>query len=334
MSHPLVLHVVINSAAAVDETWTTVHLACAAASIGVTVRFIEAQDHEVTSRGRLMARAQVLQPGSVDRVAVAHSLRNYRLPRVHTDLEAGDIILLRVNPFTAEALRLALLAEERGVPVINNPKGVERTRSKAWLATLRDVPRPATLVTASRGSAEWFARRLGTDIVVKPVDRSGGRGVCRIPYHRLDLLDQAMDLAWCSGDSQVVVQEYLPEAAEGEKRLFWVDGHILGAYLRLRGWDGFRHNLAQGGRPQPCTVDETDRAIARAIGRHLRRNGIRIAGLDVIGGRLVEVNTLNPGGIHYAECFRDPARPSIAAEAVRLLLPHTSRLKALEAGSP
>jgi Glutathione synthase/Ribosomal protein S6 modification enzyme (glutaminyl transferase) len=219
------------------------------------------------------------------------------------------------------------------VPVINKPEGVTRTRSKAWLATLSDVPRPATLVTASRGSAGWFARNLGTDVVVKPVDRSGGRGVRKVPFRRLDLLDEAMDLAWCAGDTQVVVQEYLPEAADGEKRLFWVDGRILGAYLRMRGRDGFRHNLVQGGRPQPCAVDDADRAIARAIGPHLRRNGIRIAGLDVIGGRLVEVNTLNPGGIHHAERFRDPDRPSIAAEAVRLLLPHPGS-KPIEAGSP
>jgi glutathione synthase len=71
----------------------------------------------------------------------------------------------------------------------------------------------------------------------------------------------------------------------------------------LRHAGEFRHNLRQGGQPEPCDIDESDRRIAALLGPHLARNGIRIAGLDVIGEKLVEVNTLNPGGLHFAELF-------------------------------
>ena len=137
--------------------------------------------------------------------------------------------------------------------------------------------------------------------MVKPAIGSGGRGV--FLARSIGALGGILDRMLASTFSPVVVQQYVPEASHGEKRLFLVDSMIVGAYRRLRHAGEFRHNLRQGGQPEPCEIDESDRRIAALLGPHLARNGIRIAGLDVIGEKLVEVNTLNPGGLHFAELF-------------------------------
>jgi len=103
------------------------------------------------------------------------------------------------------------------------------------------------------------------------------------------------------GDGYVVAQAYLPEASEGEKRLLWVGGRLLGAYRRMRAPGEFRHNLKHGAKPEACELTESDFAIEQAIRPHLRRTGVWFAGLDVIGGKVIEVNVLNPGGSHFVE---------------------------------
>ncbi|MEL6349511.1 MAG: hypothetical protein AAFV53_40790, partial [Myxococcota bacterium] len=186
--------------------------------------------------------------------------------------------------------------------------------SKAWLATLSTVSRPRTLITRSRAAAHQFMRELGETVIIKPMSGSGGRGVHRIPPRRPDLLDRALDQLYYNG--HFVVQEYLKEAEMGEKRLVWANGEVVGAYLRQRSRGDFRHNLRQGSAPHPCDVTASDLSLAASVGPHLDRNGIRIAGLDVIGRYLVEVNTLNPGGVHYAELLRSTPGPRLADRIV------------------
>jgi glutathione synthase len=227
------------------------------------------------------------------------------------------MLLLRANPLRTELLMFGLLAESLGVRVINAPAGLAMTSSKSWLATLKDVPRPRTLISRSRASAHHFARKLRSTMVVKPMSGSGGRGVHRLPPHRPDLLDRALDQIFYSG--HFVLQEYLPEADQGEKRLVWANGEVVGAYLRQRTAGEFRHNLKQGSAPFPCAISESDLALAAAVSPHLTQQGIMIAGLDVIGKYLIEVNTLNPGGVHYAEMLRTSPGQPLASRIVETL---------------
>jgi len=251
---------------------------------------------------------------------LAHVLNRGVLPRRHLELLDSDLLLVRVNPLRFGTLSLLLLARQRGVRVVNDPIGLARSRSKAWLASLPDVPAPPTLVTRSRGAAQAFADRLGTPVVIKPAVGSGGLHVKVVPARRPELLSRALDLVGMRSEEAMVIQGYVPEASEGEKRLVWVDGQLLGAYLRLRPPEGILHNLRQGGQPAGTDIDTPDLRIAAAIGPHLLRNGIRIAGLDVMGGLLIEVNTLNPGGIHHAERLRTTPGPRIADQALELLM--------------
>lgn len=331
--------IAVNNVQQIERTWTTLHLARHALEAGHSVRFIESRDYEITSRGQLVARAFVAEPPAPSHDALASALAMRELPRRYTTLESCDLLLLRVNPLSESMLNLALVAQELGVQVVNDPTGIARTRSKAWLAGLADVPRPLTLVTQSRASARLFAGNLDAPAIVKPSTSSGGRAVSLVPMHRPDLLDEAMDRAQSADPGPVVVQACIPEAADGEKRLVWMDGDILGAYLRRRSPGEFRHNLRCGSIPEPCEISASDLALGEAITPHLRRNGIRIAGLDVIGTLVVEVNTLNPGGVHYAELLATGHNAQLGAGQVnvgreiirRLTTPHRNSREARHA---
>ena len=76
---------------------------------------------------------------------------------------------------------------------------------------------------------------------------------------------------------------------------------MLGAYRRMRAPGEFRHNLKQGAQPEACELTESDYGIERSITPYLQRSGVWFAGLDVIGGKVIEVNVLNPGGAHFIE---------------------------------
>lgn len=329
---------VINNARQVQDTWTTAHLAAAAVELGHTVLFIEAQDFEVTPRGELVARATAVEGAAWSRETLVAALNARALQRRYVTLRSLDQLYLRVNPLSQAVTHAAMQAVELGVSVINDPVGVLRTRDKSWLAGLSGVPRPSTLVTGSRATAALFARNLGGPVVVKPTVSSGGRGVALVNSTRDGALEEAMAVAQGASAAPVVLQAYIPEAEQGEKRLVWVDGALLGGYLRRRTGAEFRHNLRCGSEPAPWPLQEADHRVADAISPHLKRNGIRIAGLDVIGSLLVEVNTLNPGGVHYAETFAGETEPSaqrraLGAEVLRRLTrtPVPSLLEARQA---
>jgi glutathione synthase len=314
------LALIVTSVAGMDPTWTTIHLIHAAVAAGHTVRLAEPQDFEVTAAGRLVMRAWCLDHPIVDRIELTRRITHSELPRRYVDVGGCDRLLIRVNPLSADLVHYALLAQDAGVTVINDPMGLMRTRSKSWLATLTDVPRPSTLVSTSKASIQAFAQNLGRKVVVKPVNASGGRGVALVSPMEPERLEEAVDQARAHAHGgPVVVQEYLEEAPQGEKRLFWVDGALLGAYLRRPAEGEFRHNLKQGALPHATQIDAADRRIATALSPHLLRAGIRIAGLDVIGGRLVEVNTLNPGGVHWSDALGSAPPGAMAAQAILLL---------------
>jgi glutathione synthase len=310
--------IVVTSVRSIDATWTTTHLAHAALAAGHTLRIVEVHDFEITNSGRMVGRAWCLDHPIEHVEEVGRAISHRYLERRYIELTACDIILLRVNPLPWHILQLASMARAEGVPVINNPAGICTTRGKAWLASLTDVPTPPTIVTSTRGSLEQFGEQYPGKLVIKPATGSGGRSVQLVDPKRRGALHRGFDIARAAG-GPVVVQAYLPQARDGEKRLIWAGGELLGGYLRTRAPGDFRHNLKQGGRPHACEITQSDEAVARAIGPHLLRHGIGFAGLDVIGDMLVEVNTLNPGGIHWADTLGSQPRGSIARRTIQIL---------------
>lgn len=293
--------VAVRNTSALTSTWTTCALLAAAMRTGHTAWVFETADLGI-AEGSLVARAFELGPTpDVDAASVADALRTREPARRRVRVEALDLLLLRSAPLDPSLLSFALIAEGAGVQVVNRPSGVLQLAHKSWLASL-DVPTPLTVVTRSRGAAHLFHGSRGV-VVVKPNRGSGGVGVSRVGPADHEGLDEAFDAARDAGDGLVVVQEWIRSGQDGEKRLVWCDGAILGGYLRRPAEGDFRHNLRQGATPHRVVVDPADHALARALGPHLARAGIRFAGLDVLGGRLVEVNAVNPGGTVHADAM-------------------------------
>lgn len=290
---------VITRAASLDVTWTTSALVIAALDRGHEVRLVERTDFEVDSGGKLVARSWALDPPAPTVDELVRGLSRRTIRRAYLSVERLDVLLLRSTPLTVDLLTFAVMARDRGVRVLNDPDGILKVSSKAWLASLPDVPTPPTLVTRSAGAASVFYRQQD-GVVVKPARGSGGRSVSFVPPERSRQFDRAFETARRRG-GHVVVQGYLPAARRGEKRLLWLDGHILGGYLRRRAPGEFRHNLKRGALAVPAQVTPGERALLAPLGPHLLRAGIHFAGLDLIGDHLVEVNAVNPGGTFHTD---------------------------------
>lgn len=317
------LGIAITRARNVEPTWTTAHIAVKALELGHAVRFIEPWDFEVDPEGRVVARAHAFEEsedGPVDRDRLCQMLADRTARRRFVELAGLDALLVRINPLDTAVLTFAAAAKAAGVIVLNDPTWLTWTSHKEFLAGLADVRRPATLVTRSRATIHAFYEGQPSGVVVKPARSSGGKGIARIQRGRPDALDRALDAARGIGDGYLVVQEYLAEAEAGETRLVWLDGEILGSYVRQRAPGEFRHNLKRGGLPEPHEPGPEDHRLIETLTPHLRRCGVWLAGIDVIGGRVLEINTLNPGGLHLIQEFsgRDLSRPIVDALQARV----------------
>lgn len=317
MASPPRIGVVVSGVSGAAPTHSTLHLIEAARAEGYAVEVIEPWDFEIDEAGRPCARVHRLEPGVQDRDALAHDLRHRLFPRRSVRLDGLALLLLRANPLNSTILTFAQLVEAAGVPVRNRPGDLTRTSHKAWLATLDGVPRPRTLVTRSASAADRFASTCEA-VVLKPARASGGRGVARVRGRHG--LEDAFTDAIRAGDGYVVVQEYLDAAADGERRLLYLRGvGLLGGYLRLRAPGEFRHNLRLGADPVPCPPDPRDAALIAALAPHLDAAGVHFAGVDAMDGRVIEINALNPGGIHYTAAYT--GLPIARTVLAHLLLP-------------
>ncbi len=307
--------IVLSNAAAAAPTHTTVHLAQVALARGHAVRILEPWDLEVDPRGRLRGRAHLFD-APCSREELVAALHGRTAIRRNVEVDRFDVLLLRGNPLDLAVIGFAQLAAAAGVRVLNDPNALVRTSHKAWVATLEGVPRPRTIVTRSRATIECFASDCAEGVVLKPARSCGGKGVTVMRGRRRTGLDAAIEAAVRHGDGYVVVQEYVPAAVFGEKRLLWLDGAFVGGYLRQRAPGELRHNLKNGATPMPSPLTESDHALAAALTPHLVRDGIWFAGVDAIGDLVIEVNTLNPGGVYWSEQF---SRPDIAHRLVASL---------------
>ena len=211
---------------------------------------------------------------------------------------ACELVWLRIDPpVDARYLHttyLLDLAAAAGVRVINRPAGVRALHEKLLALHLPELC-PATVVTSRAAEVETFVATYGA-AVVKPVDGFAGIDVWLLEAGRAC---RALAESATAGGRHVIVQEYLPSVTDGNKRLFLVDGEIVGAVLRRPSDDDFRI----GPPVAAAAIDAADRRIAEALAPRLVAHGIAIAGLDVIAGRLIEVNVTCPGGMHKTDAL-------------------------------
>ncbi len=245
-----------------------------------------------------MARAW---PVTVRRVAGDHYILG---PQSSVALGTCHAVFMRKDPPIDLDYYFATLLLERArgrTLIINDPRGLRECNEK--LAIL-DYPQlcPPTVVTRETVRLRSFLTEQGGEIVVKPLDASGGFGVFHVRKGDTNtgaIFEQATNL----GRRWTMAQRYLPEVRNGDKRILLVDGEPLCAVLRVPAPDDARGNLHVGARAMPTKIEGRDLDIIAAVGSKLRDAGHFFVGLDVIGGYLTEINVTSPTGIMEANAL-------------------------------
>ncbi|KRB80248.1 hypothetical protein ASE01_01790 [Nocardioides sp. Root190] len=281
----------------------TVGLVAAAQDLGVPVLLCTPADLSVTG-GRVRARATQVELGprarGNDHRWVVGTPWFRTSPSRRLDVAADtDLVLLRIDPPVdgryLHTTYLLDLVEAAGTRVVNRPEGVRALHEKVTALLFPDLC-PETLVSADPDEVRRFVARTGA-AVIKPVDGFGGLDVWLLRDD--EAATSLVASATGGGARHVIAQEYLPAVTAGNKRLFLLDGEVIGAVLRRPDDRDFRIGA-------PCAVarvDEDDRRIVAALAPLLARHGIAMAGLDVIGGRLIEVNLTCPGGMSKTDAL-------------------------------
>jgi len=205
-----------------------------------------------------------------------------------------DALFIRPDPpFDDQYLYLTWILDRlpSRVFVMNHPGGVRSANEKLWATQFTDLI-PNTLVSSNRDHYLAFLEQEEA-VVVKPLNGFGGMSVFKVT--RGDANAQVVfETLTRNGHEAVIVQSFMPDAAHGDKRIILLDGAFLGAVLRVQDGQDHRNNFFSGGRPEPIALDEADQMIIDTIRPHLKAMGLHFVGIDVIGGKLIEVNVTSP----------------------------------------
>jgi glutathione synthase len=228
-----------------------------------------------------------------------------------------DIVLMRQDPpfdlgyITATHLLERIQSETL---VVNDPASVRNAPEKVWVLDFAQFM-PPTLVTRSLGLARKFLAEHG-EIVIKPLHGFAGGSVFRVGADGRNLAS-LIELFNGAYREPHVVQAFLPEVAEGDKRIVLVDGEVAGAVNRVPGEGEIRSNLAVGGKAAKTELTATEKEICAALAPELKKRGLLFVGIDVIGGKwLTEINVTSPTGIVAIDAYNGTDTPGLIWKAI------------------
>jgi glutathione synthase len=243
------------------------------------------------SAGQVLARAS---PVSVRRTMGDHySLGDPEM----LDLSSIDMVLMRQDPPFDMAYITATHLLQHIHPatyVVNDPVEVRNAPEKLFVTHFPELM-PPTLITSDRTEIRAF-REEHKDIILKPLFGNGGAGVFHVDPDD-DNLNALLEMFTQLYREPIVVQRYLSEVRDGDKRIILIDGRAAGVVKRVPKAGEARANLHVGARPEKASLTARDREICEAIGPELSKRGLLFVGIDVIGDYLTEINVTSPTGI-------------------------------------
>jgi glutathione synthase len=232
-----------------------------------------------------------------------------------------DVVLMRQDPpFDLGYITATHLLErvQSETLVVNDPHAVRDAPEKIWVL---DFARwmPPTLLTRSLTLARRFLDEH-EEIVVKPLHGNAGKAVFKVGRDGANLAS-LIELFNAAYREPHVVQAFVPEIAEGDKRIVLVDGAVAGAVNRVPGKGEIRSNLAVGGVAAKTALTETEEEICAELGPKLKASGLLFVGIDVIGGKwLTEINVTSPTGIVAIDRFNGTDTPALIWDAIEAKL--------------
>ncbi len=254
-------------------------------------------DHLAYQEGRITARGRPMQ---VQRVAGNPAVLG---DWAEVDLAAFDVVWLRQDPpFDMHYITTTHLLDRLAgqTLVVNDPFWVRNFPEKLLVLNFPDLT-PPTTIARDLDTIRAFKARHG-DVILKPLYGNGGAGVFRLDAQDRNL-SSLHELFTGFSREPLIVQKYLPDVSNGDKRVILVDGAPVGAINRVPAAGEVRSNMHVGGRPERIGLTERDREICARIGPTLRDKGQIFVGIDVIGDYLTEINVTSPTGIQELERF-------------------------------
>ena len=242
-----------------------------------------------------------------------HNTLSARLSKCRIDLAQGvltdlpqwqrfssihAVIIRKEPPFDLDYLCATYLLDlVRGKTfLMNDPSGVRSVNEKMSALHFPKLS-PATLVGYE---PEIFEEGLNhspiRQWVIKPLFDKGGRGITRVD-RRDPKLRQKIQRRTLGGRVPIMMQQYVKHARLGDKRILILNGEPLGAFRRVPGKRDFRANMALGGKAHAAKITASEKRLVRSLRSYLKENGIHFAGIDVLNGRLTEINVTSPAGI-------------------------------------
>ena len=259
--------------------------------------FFYTPDHLAFQEGKVTASGQYF---TVQRVQGQHvDLGDVQ----EVDLSDFDVVWLRQDPpFDMHYITTTHLLDliHPNTLVVNDPFWVRNYPEKLLVLTFPDLT-PPTTIARDLETIKAFKAKHG-DVILKPLYGNGGAGVFRLDQNDRNLASLHEVFTGFSREP-LIVQKFLPDVSNGDKRVILVDGEPIGAINRVPAKGETRSNMHVGGRPEKVGLTERDLEICAAIGPLLREKGQIFVGIDVIGDYLTEINVTSPTGIQELERF-------------------------------
>ncbi|MBS3080412.1 glutathione synthase [Candidatus Pacearchaeota archaeon] len=311
MEKPLRIGVVLNDVLKLKVSDTVINkVGVAAVNRGHKMFFMGVGDFSYDGDEKVYSKVVIIPEkkysSSENLVKDIHSLANEKTQKICvSDL---DILLLRFDPSIEPperawartiALDYGALATKHGVLVLNNPGGLSKSRNKMYLQHFPEEIRPQTIITRNRDDIKKLFQEHGK-VVLKPLSGSEGRNVFLVNEKEIPNINQMIDAV--SRDDYVIAQEYLPEAEEGDIRVFLMNGEplvkngVYAAFKRVRTGGDLRTNISAGGKPKKAKITKEILRICDIVRPRLIQDGMFLVGLDIVGNKLIEINVFCPGG--------------------------------------
>ncbi|PVY40502.1 glutathione synthetase [Pontibacter virosus] len=304
---------VVNDISTERPGYATVFMAQRMHNFGHTVFLTGVGDLAYYPDGYMGATAVQADPNHKYKSPATYleALQSEKANKIRITAPDLDVLMLRNDP-SAEGegrawaqnagIIFGQLALRHGVIVLNDPTSLSDAVNKMYFQHFPEAVRPRTLITRDKEEIKQFFQEQKNNIILKPLQGSGGSGVFMVKKNDATNLNQIVEAI--SRDGYVIAQEYLPQATEGDVRLFVVNGEALqykGKYCALRrvgAKDDIRSNLHAGGSAQPVKVDQTMLDLVELVRPKLIQDGMFMVGLDIVGNKLMEINVFSPGGLN------------------------------------
>jgi glutathione synthase len=320
---------VVNDVQTEEASYTTTRLAMAAVNMGHKSYTFGVGDFVYASDGSIHARAR-----SANGKKSFKSLEKYLSVLQSPDnqpesinLDDVDAVLLRNDPSTdaterpwaqSAGILFGQLVARRGVMVLNDPENLSHAINKTYFQHFPDEVRPKTCISRNVDEIKRFIEQQHDKVVIKPLQGSGGKNVFLVGEDERANLNQMIDAV--IRDGYCVAQEYLPAAANGDVRLFVMNGRPLAsdgkfaAFRRINKTGDARSNMHSGGESEPVEVTDKMLRMVEIVRPKLVSDGMFLVGLDIVEDKLIEINVFSPGGLGSSSTFAGIDFPQVVIE--------------------